>query len=92
MSDKIFVDGMQFDPPKQGAPSFVKGKISVRVQPFVEFCNKYANEAGFINIDLFQSQKGNLYLALNTYKKPVQKEEVEPQEFTVNPTVSEIPF
>jgi hypothetical protein len=70
--EKIFIDGMTFKRPKQGAPEFVKGKISVNVQDFTEFMNEHSQD-GWLNIDLLKSAKGNLYLALNTWKKEDQK-------------------
>ena len=66
--EKIFADGIQFRRPKEGAPEFVKGKISVNVETFTKFINQH-QQNGWVNMDLLKSAKGNLYLALNTWKK-----------------------
>jgi len=63
-----FVDGMIFRKPREGAPEFVKGSISVKVDDFIRFANENVVD-GWINIDLKKSKEGKLYLQLNTYKK-----------------------
>jgi hypothetical protein len=77
--EKVFVNGMIFKRPLPNAPEWVKGKISVKVEDFVKFCQTHAVD-GWVNMDLLKSkEKGTLYLALNTYKKAEQpKEDVKP--------------
>ena len=67
--EKIFADGMHFESPGEKAPAWVKGKISIKVDSFISFLEKYKNEKGWINLDLKQSQKGGLYVELNQWKK-----------------------
>jgi hypothetical protein len=74
--EKIFADGIQFKRPKQGAPEFVKGKISVNVETFTNFMNQH-QQGGWVNIDLLKSAKGNLYLVLNTWKNGERKSDDE---------------
>lgn len=79
MADKIFVNGMIFKRPKEGAPDFVKGSISVKVSDFGAFMVEHENN-GWINIDLKSSKEGKLYLELNTWKKEDKKVENQPED------------
>jgi len=66
--ENIFADGLSFKKPRENAPDFIKGCLSVKVDQFTAFINKYQKN-GWVNIDLKKSKKGTLYLALNTYEK-----------------------
>jgi hypothetical protein len=72
MAEKIFAEGLHYELPSQGAPDFVKGKLSVRVADFIEFLKAHVNERGFVNIDIKQSRGGNYYCELNEYRKAAQ--------------------
>lgn len=65
----IFADGFIFKKPREGAPDFVKGDISIKVGEFIEFLNKHNNN-GWVNLNLKKSQGGKLYVDLNTWKPP----------------------
>ena len=84
--NNIFVDGMFFDKPSAGAPDFIKGKISVKVETLVPFLEEHKNDKGYVNIDLKKSAGGKLYLSLNNFKKegadeaPTEKEVKEASE------------
>jgi hypothetical protein len=93
MNEKIFADGIMFKKPRDGAPEFVKGSLSIKVDAAVPFLQKYAKE-GWVNLDLKKSQKGTLYLQLNTWEKPQKKETAGTgYEYPVNNiSPSEIPF
>ena len=71
--NKIFADGLVFKKPRQGAPDFVKGAISVKVPEFTAFLKKHDNN-GWVNIDLKQSKTGTLYCELNNFKRDVPSE------------------
>jgi hypothetical protein len=61
--------GFFFERPKEGAPSFVKGKLSVQAEKAIEFINTHKNDRGYINLDLLEARETKkLYLALNTWK------------------------
>ncbi len=68
-TEKIWADGMRFEKPAEGAPSFIKGKISIKVADFIAFLQKHENGGGWVNIDLKKSNAGKLYLELNQYKR-----------------------
>ena len=72
MSDKIFSEGIYFDRPREGAPEFVRGKLSIKVDTAVAFLTKHKNEKGYVNLDLKESKQGKLYLELNTYNAPAK--------------------
>lgn len=69
----VFADGMIFKKPREGAPDFVKGSLSFKVEEAIAFLTKHNNN-GWVNVDLKKSQKGTLYLQLNDWK-PEKKEE-----------------
>lgn len=69
MADKIFPDGLIYKKPREGAPTFVKGSLSIKVPEFIAFLQKYQSNGGWVNLDLLNSeQKDTLYLTLNTYQ------------------------
>jgi len=75
----VFVDGMRWWRPREGAPDFIKGNISidpVKLTAFLDAKKEFMNEKGYFSIDVKKSKlKGEIYLQLNTYKK--KKEETE---------------
>jgi len=75
MADReiVFVDGMSFKKPREGAPEFVKGNISIKVDAFTDWLALHGQGKEWLNIDLKKSREGKLYLSLNTYEK--KKEE-----------------
>jgi len=75
MADKIFADGFRFEKPREGAPEFVKGKLSIKVPEAIAFLTKHQTNAGWVNLDLKKSKKGTLYLELNTFTPKKQDED-----------------
>jgi hypothetical protein len=66
----IFADGFIFKKPREGAPSFVKGSLSIKADKAIAFIKAHMNEKrdGWINLDLKQSRDSNrLYLQLDTF-------------------------
>lgn len=75
MNDTIFADGMSVKQGPEKAP-WVKAKVSIKVDAFVDFLNQHKNDGGWVNIDIKESKKGNLYADLNNYlPKPTQGEQ-----------------
>tara|TARA_R110000851_G_scaffold284661_1_gene438224 strand:+ start:630 stop:950 length:321 start_codon:yes stop_codon:yes gene_type:complete len=67
----VFLDGFIFKRPKEGAPDFVKGELSIKVDEAIAFLQKN-NKNGWINADLLASKDNTkLYFKLNTWEKPV---------------------
>ncbi len=75
MSDKKLADGFFFDRPREGAPEFVKGRMSIQAEKAIGFITANKNEKGYINLDLLQRKDGTkLYFSLNDWK-PEAKDE-----------------
>jgi hypothetical protein len=74
--DKIFPEGFITKPPRDTAPEWVLGTVSIKVEEAVEFLNTHAKN-GWVNLDLLRSAKGAPYLQLNTWepKKDQPKKE-----------------
>lgn len=91
MAEKTFANGLIFKAPRESAPEYVKGSLSVKVDEFVEFLNEHVTPSGWVNIDIKESKGGKLYCELNTWTPKGKKEEKEePQEATAGP--DGIPF
>lgn len=76
--EPIFADGLIFQKPREGAPDYVKGSISVNVAKFVEFLRTQRaagniSAKGWLSLDLKKSKNGTLYFQVNTYKSPETK-------------------
>ena len=66
-NNKILVNGLYFKLPHINAPEFVKGKLSITVNEFVQFINNNQKN-GYINIDLLVSKAGAPYAILDTWE------------------------
>jgi len=68
-TETIFADGIYFDKPREGAPDFVKGRVSIKAEEAIAFIQKHKNEKGYVNLDLLKAKEGGkLYFKLNQYK------------------------
>lgn len=70
MAEKIFPQGIFYNKPREGAPEFVRGSLSFKVDEAIEFLKKHKSEAGYVNLDMLLSKEKSIYLALNEWKKP----------------------
>ena len=66
MSDKVFVDGLFFNLPRENAPEFVKGNLNIDMKKFIEWAKTHHKD-GKVSIDLLMSKAGKPYTALNTF-------------------------
>jgi hypothetical protein len=91
--ETVFLDGFIFKRPREGAPDFVKGEMSIKVDEAVAFLQKNSKN-GWINADLLNSKDGTkLYFKLNTWEKPVDSEQPPATPAPVEPVAKEdIPF
>ena len=71
--DAIFIDGMLVKKAPEGAPDFVKCKVSFKVEEMVAFLNEH-NSDGWVNAEIKSSKKGTLYAQLNTWKKKADEQ------------------
>lgn len=86
--EKIFANGFMFKLPQGNAPEYVKGKVSIKVDEFISFLNEHKSDTGWVNIDVKQSAKGNVYGELNTWKGGKTEKKVEVEEIDTR----DIPF
>jgi len=89
MSEDIkFVEGFYVDPPREGAPDFVKGRVSIKASQFCQFMKKLADadelSNGYINIDVLESKGGKWYAKINDFKPDSSKAQA-PQPATTAP-------
>lgn len=92
MAEKIFVNGMSFKEPRQGAPDFVKGSISIKIEDLIPFLEQNANEKGWVNIDVKESKGGKLYCELNTYQRGAPKADTELERLGEEINSDDIPY
>lgn len=70
MADKLYPKGLNIFPPRDGAPDFVRGTISIEPKQFLAFLKEnqqYMSEKGYFRFNLLEGNKG-LYTVLDTYK------------------------
>jgi len=65
-SEKVFADGFSFKR-RAGAPDFVVGNISVKVDEAVVFLQKNA-KGGWVNLDILTAKSGKQYIELNQWE------------------------
>lgn len=81
--EAVFSEGLFFDRPRDGAPSYVKGRLSISARKFFTWMKanpQYLSDKGWLNLDLKTSKEGKLYLQVNTYKP--KKVETTPDSMT----------
>ncbi len=66
--EKIFANGLIYKGPREGAPDFVKGSLSFKVEDFVAWLTENQDERGWVNVDIKESKGGKLYCEKNTWK------------------------
>jgi len=65
MSEPEFVNGLIFKLPRDGAPDFVKGSLSIKVEEMITFLS--SKKTDWVNIDLKVSKAGKAYAQVNTF-------------------------
>jgi len=70
MGESIFASGIMFKLPRENAPDYVKGSLSVKLDDFVAWAKNNA-ENGWVNLDLKVGKSGKPYVELNTWKPNV---------------------
>jgi len=95
--EKVFAKGFWFERPHTNAPSFVKGRMSVKVSEAVEWLEANKSERGYVNLDLLLAKDGEkLYFTLNEYKPKDSQEntfgktEIQYPDEEINP--ADVPF
>lgn len=66
----VFVDGLFVNQPRDGAPDFVKGSLSLHVDRLKNFLNDwYDPDNDYINLDIMVARSGKWYAKINTYER-----------------------
>jgi len=88
-TEKVFADGFSFKR-RAGAPDFVIGNISVKVDDAVAFLQKNA-KGGWVNLDILTAKSGKQYIELNQWEPNGEVETIKKQ---VNPVAQDddLPF
>ena len=73
-----FVNGLFVKPPREGAPDFVKGSVSINRADLGNWLRNKQTDDGWINIDVKVSKAGKWYCSVNNWKPQQQ----EPQQAT----------
>ena len=90
--EKVFAKGFYFKR-REGAPTFVVGQVSIKTSEAIEFLLANQNEAGYVNLDVKQSQNDAYYMELNTYKPAGQMQQQAPvQSSEPAPYSDDLPF
>lgn len=83
--EKNFAKGFWFERPHANAPSFVKGRMSVKVEEAIEWLQTHKSERGYVNMQLLLAKDGEkLYLVLDEFV-PKPKESTEYPQNDINP-------
>jgi len=96
--ETVFAEGFFVSEPREGAPEFVLGAISVSQDKAIAFINEHANEKGYVNLDLLRGKSGQPYLKLNTFVPTVKAEDAEtttaaaPEVQLAEATSDDLPF
>ncbi len=93
--ETIFADGFFVSSPREGAPEFVLGDVSISKDKAIAFINEHANEKGYVNLDLLMGKNGAPYLKLNTFVPSTKVEEAEalpPQVEVEEASGDDLPF
>lgn len=69
-----FVDGLIIKAPRQGAPDFVKGSISIKRQELINWLSQETED--WVNVDIKESKKGKWYGQVNTWKPEGKTQQV----------------
>lgn len=69
-----FPNGMIFKRPRENAPAFVKGHVSIKVDEFIPWLETHKKADFWVNLDLLISKEGKPYFKLDTWE-PEKKAE-----------------
>jgi hypothetical protein len=71
---KNFIQGARYSKAPDNAPKWLLGKISIKADEFIQYLQTNQSN-GWLNIDIKESSKGNIYLELNDFKPNLDKPE-----------------
>lgn len=68
MAEKTFAKGFYGTMKPQNAPSFVLGRISIKVEDAIQWLKENKNDKGYVNLDVNEGRDGKMSIFLNEYK------------------------
>jgi len=92
--ETVFANGFYFDKPREGAPDFVKGKLSIRAEDAITFLTTYKNAKGYVNCQLLKKKDGTgFYFVLDQWEPKVEKPTSYDAASLINePHADDVPF
>ena len=77
--EEIFPKGIRFITRTPNQPDFVRGKLSIKVDEFIDWLNNKQSESGWVNLDILLSKQGKIYLKHNDFQ-PQGSDEIDTAE------------
>lgn len=72
--ETIFAKGFYFDKARDGAPAFVKGRLSIKVEDAIEFLKANRKVSGYVNCDLLKKKDGSgYYFTLDQWEPKLER-------------------
>lgn len=68
-----YIDGFFTKKPSEKAPQFIKAKVSIKKDKFINWL--HTQETEWVNIDILESQKGEFYGKVDDWKPNTQGEQ-----------------
>jgi len=69
---KTYAKGIYYDLPRENAPEFVLGRLSIKKLELMQWVDQQpANDKGYINLDILMGKENKPYIAVNDYVKKV---------------------
>jgi len=93
MTDNVeFPSGLIIKAPRESAPDFVKGSISIKRQELIDWLEQKQDD--WINLDIKVSRQGKWYTQVNTWKPDETREspKVAPTTVHEDDEMPDIPF
>jgi len=100
MSKNEFPEGISIKEPRKEAPDFVKGGVGINLKKFVEWAKPKISEAGWVNLSLNISAKGNYYFSfynkngeeVGNVKAKEELPEIDLSDDSDNIRIEDVPF
>jgi hypothetical protein len=75
--NKIFANGIIYKAPRENAPDFVKGTLSIKTEEFTRFLEDHTKPTGWVNLVVKEGRSGKLYVELDQWVPQQQQEDDE---------------
>jgi len=85
-----FPEGIIFKLPRNEAPDFVKGSISIKRADLIKWLNSKSDE--WINLDLKVGKSGKAYAAINTWKPETTSKSLPTPSAVTSSSNDDLPF